>query len=167
MALEADFDFEPDFDLALEADFDFEPDFDLALEPDFDFEPDFDLALEADFDFEPVLDLALEADFDFEPVPDLDLALDLALEVRLFLAWLAALERFPVRLELVAASCLRPPLSLTPAPVAKALPLDLEPLSRKTIHYRNGSYTLRMPHRCLSPCCQHEMRCSASFLHRL
>ena len=135
-----DFDFEPDFDLALAADFDFEPDFDLALEPDFDFEPDLDLALAADFDFEPDLDLALVADFDFEP--DFDLALDFVLEVRLVLEGLLAVDLFPARLELAAASCLRPPLSLTPAPVAKALPLDLEPLSRKTIHYRNGSCTL-------------------------
>ena len=154
LALDLDFDFVPDFDLTFEPDFDFEPDLDLALEPDFGFEPVLDLALEADFDFEPDLDLALEPDFDFEPVPDLDLALYLVLEVRLLLECLVALERFPVRLELVAASCLRPPLSLTRAPVAKALPLDLEPLSRKTIHYCNGSYTLRKPHRCLSPYCQ-------------
>ena len=140
LALLADFDFEPDFDLALLADFDFEPDFDLALAADFDFEPDFDLVLAADFDFEPDLDLALVADFDFEP--DLDLALDFVFEVRLVLEELFALERFPVRLELVELSCLLPPLSLTRAPVAKALPLDLEPLSRKTIHYRNGSCTL-------------------------
>ena len=121
----------------------------------------------ADFDFEPVPDLDLAFELDFDLVPDFDLVLDLVFEVRLLLVGRLAVDLLPIRLELVAASCLRPPLSLTRAPVAKALPLDLEPLSRKTIHYRNGSYTLRMPHRCLSPCCQHEMRCSASFLHRL
>ena len=68
--------------------------------------------------------------------------LDFVFEVRLVLEELFALERFPVRLELVELSCLLPPLSLTRAPVAKALPPDLEPLSRKTIHYRNGSCTL-------------------------
>ena len=85
-----------------------------------------------------------DLDFDLVPdlVPDFDLALDLVFEVRLLLEGRLAVDLFPIRLELVAASCLRPPLSLTRAPVAKALPLDLEPLSRKTIHYRNGSYTL-------------------------
>ena len=128
--------------MALAADFDFEPDLDLALEADFDFEPDLDLVLAADFDFEPDLDLVLAADFDLEPVPDLDLALDFVFEVRLVLEGLLAVDLFPVRLELAAVSCLLPPLSLTRAPVAKALPLDLEPLSRKTIHYRNGSCIL-------------------------
>ena len=137
-----DLDFEPDFDLAFEPDFDFEPDLDLALEADFDFEPDLDLALVADFDFEPVPDLDLAFELDFDLVPDFDLVLDLVFEVRLLLVGRLAVDLLPIRLELAVASCLRPPLSLTRAPVAKALLLDLEPLSRKTIHYRNGSYTL-------------------------
>ena len=96
----------------------------------------------ADFDFEPVPDLDLAFELDFDLVPDFDLVLDLVFEVRLLLVGRLAVDLLPIRLELAVASCLRPPLSLTRAPVAKALPLDLEPLSRKTIHYRNGSYTL-------------------------
>ena len=125
-----DFDFEPDLDLALAVDF--EPDLDLAFEPDF--EPDFDLALEADFDFVPDFDFAFEPDFE----PDLDLVfdlfLDLVLVARLLLERLLAVDLFPTRLELAVASCLRPPLSLIPAPTAEVLLIDLEPLSRKAIH---------------------------------
>ena len=146
-----DFDFEPDFELC----FDFEVCFVAALL--LDFEPDFEVCLAVAVALLRFFEeLAADFLFDFEP--------------RLLVVWLLAVDlcrALELDFAVARVSCLRPPLSLTPAPVAKALPLDLEPLSRKTIHYRNGSYTLRKLHRCLSPCCQHEMRCSASFLHRL
>ena len=112
---------------------------DFAFEPVRVFEPvDF-----ADFELR-LADLLLLFDFElcFAEALLPDLAPDFCLAFRLVQEPPLAVALSLVRLELAAASCLRPPLSLTPAPVAKALPLDLEPLSRKTIHYRNGSCTL-------------------------
>ena len=156
--LPVDLVFEPDF--VFEADFDFEPDFELCLADllsPFDFEPRFAEALLLSFDFELCFAEVLQPDF----APDFCLVFRLVLELPF------ATEPSLFRLDLAAASCLRPPLSLIPAPVDEVLLFEQVPLSRKTIHRCSCSCISRMPDRCLVPSCQPLIPCSESSLHRL
>ena len=133
-------------DFAFEPDFDFELCFAEALLPDFevrfadlllpfDFELCFAEALLLDFELH-FADLPLLFDFElcFVEVLLPDFAPDFCLAFRLALELPFAVALSPFRLDLAAASCLRPPLSLIPAPTAEVLLIDLEPLSRKAIH---------------------------------